>query len=301
MRPQTLKQFIGQEENVKPILYKALSKKDKLLPSMLLFGTPGTGKTSLSKVIANEAGYEYSSVVASKDITPQRLRQLLLDLNIAGYKAGGVWQEGAKRFIFFIDEAHQLSSAVCDSVLTTAIEDLEVHTPNGLIHWLPDICYILATTSPNIIPVSILSRLPLQFHLEPYSTDDLVKIIRTNYPKMPVDMANEVARRSGGVPRLALSYSCQVEICDYDLLALNKMVNEEGLTELDRRYLKALESSDGRGMSLSTLASICREEPRVLVSMVETKLLYLGKIAIGRTGRMLVSERCERGSKIKGQ
>ena len=300
-RPQKLDQFIGQEDGIKPILRKAIerAKQGKLLPSMLLFGSGGTGKTTLSKVLANEANYEYVNITAARDTTPQKLRYMLLSLDIRGYKPNGLWQKGAKKYVFFIDEAHVLATNTYESVLYSSIEDLELHLAN-VTHWLPDITFILATTSPNVLPFPLLTRLPLQLHLTPYGNEDITTIILKSYPKMPLDMAKEVANRSRGIPRLALSYACQVELCDYSLTALDLMgVDQEGLTELDRSYLAALAKGDGKGMSISTLSSMVREDPKVLVSMVEPYLLFLGKVQIGNHGRLLAESSSGRGEKAK--
>ena len=70
IRPQTLKEFIGQEHLIgrnKPI---ALAIKEKQIHSMILWGPPGCGKTTIARVVANEIGGQFfglSAVSAGKE------------------------------------------------------------------------------------------------------------------------------------------------------------------------------------------------------------------------------------------
>src|SRR5437868_8100346 len=64
MRPQTLGEFVGQEHLTGPghFLRRAIEKDQ--LPSLILWGPPGTGKTTLARVIANATGAEFRAVSA---------------------------------------------------------------------------------------------------------------------------------------------------------------------------------------------------------------------------------------------
>ncbi len=60
MRPRTLDEFVGQEEIVGPgkLLRRAI-ETDRLFSSIILWGPPGTGKTTLAMVIANQTKHAF--------------------------------------------------------------------------------------------------------------------------------------------------------------------------------------------------------------------------------------------------
>jgi len=298
LRPQTLEDFVGQE-NLKPLIMAAISKtktNNKLWPNTLLFGPSGVGKTTLARIICNEIGYIWTSITASKELTPPMLRRLLLNLDCTGYGAGGVWQPGAKKHMIFIDEVAELKLSVWESVLYNATEDLQVYDESGTIYWLPDLAVICGTTAPYVLPSPALGRLRLQLHLQPYSVADLVAMIRRIYPHMTPDIAKEVAQRSRGIARLALNYADGVN--DHGLTWFDVLgVNSQGLNELDLSYLAVLTSANGKGMSLNSIANVVRESPKTLAAFVEPELLRLGMIEINAQGRTLCGE--GRGPKIR--
>ena len=65
MRPRTLDDFIGQEEMVGPgkLLRRAI-EADRLFSSLILWGPPGTGKTTLARIIANKTQSHFETLNA---------------------------------------------------------------------------------------------------------------------------------------------------------------------------------------------------------------------------------------------
>jgi len=298
LRPQALENFVGQE-NLKPLIMAAIAKTKtdgKLWPNTLLFGPSGVGKTTLSRIICNEIDYTWTAITASKELTPPVLRRMLLNLDCRGYGPGGVWQPGAKKHLVFIDEVAELKLSVWESVLYNATEDLQVYDEGGTVYWLPDMALICATTAPYALPTPALGRLSLQLHLQPYSVADLITMISRLYPSMTTDIAEEVARRSRGIARLALNFADGVNdhgLAWFDVLG----VNSQGLNGLDLSYLDALASANGKSMSLNSIANVVRESPKTLAAFVEPELLRLGLISIDAHGRALVG--LGRGAKIR--
>ncbi|NQS91651.1 MAG: AAA family ATPase [Chloroflexi bacterium] len=110
MRPRTLDEFVGQEEIVGEgkLLYRAI-RADRLFSSLIFWGPPGTGKTTLAMVIANHTKSHFTSlsaVMAGK----ADLRQVISEAN----NRRKMYQ---KQTILFVDEVHRWNKAQQDGLL----------------------------------------------------------------------------------------------------------------------------------------------------------------------------------------
>src|ERR1700739_997974 len=107
IRPQTLDEFVGQEHLVgteKPLRI-AIEKKE--LFSFILWGPPGSGKTTLARIYANGVGAEFhelSAVEAGKD-------------DIRRVVGSGTLQLNRKPKVLFVDEIHRFNKAQQDYLL----------------------------------------------------------------------------------------------------------------------------------------------------------------------------------------
>jgi putative ATPase len=109
MRPRTLEDFVGQEHIVGPgsLLRRAI-KADRI-SSMILWGPPGTGKTSLASVVANRTESHFDSISAVM-AGVRELRQLVREAQDRRAMHG-------KRTILLIDEIHRFNKAQQDALL----------------------------------------------------------------------------------------------------------------------------------------------------------------------------------------
>jgi len=108
-RPQTLEEFLGQQESVgagKSI--RKLFEQDRL-PSLILWGPPGTGKTSFALLVAKKTKAQFVSLSAV-DTGAKELRQ-------EGERARDRLQQFGERTIVFIDEIHRLNKSQQDVLL----------------------------------------------------------------------------------------------------------------------------------------------------------------------------------------
>jgi len=198
IRPKTLDEFVGQEHLTaerKP-LRVAIEKKE--LFSFILWGPPGSGKTTLARIYANAVGAEFheiSAVDAGKDdvkkiVEEARRPQIAMVVRSKGKETihGG----GKRQAILFIDEIHRFNKAQQDFLLP--------FVERG------DITLIGATTeNPSFEIISpLLSRCRV-FVLNEHTESEMQKIIARTKIKVPKDAKNWLIQMAGGDARQAIT------------------------------------------------------------------------------------------------
>ncbi len=158
------------------------------MPSLILYGPPGSGKTTLARIVAHTTGAEFEELSAVS-ATVANVRQVLAQ---ARERLGG----SGRRTILFLDEIHRFNKAQQDALLP-GVED-------GLL------TLIGATTENPYFEVNsaLLSRAQI-YELEAHSPETLLAVVRRGAAELEVDVSPEVeeliAQRAGGDARNALN------------------------------------------------------------------------------------------------
>ncbi len=108
MRPRTLDEYVGQSEIVGPERALRRAIESDRVPSMILWGPPGTGKTTLAEIVARSTGAHFSQLSA--------VSAGVADLRKVVAEAQGRKKMG-QRSVLFIDEIHRFNKAQQDAVL----------------------------------------------------------------------------------------------------------------------------------------------------------------------------------------
>jgi len=188
LRPRTLEDFVGQQHVLAEgsALRRAIA--EDRVRSSIFYGPPGSGKTTLARIVAHSTGAAFEELSAVS-ATVKDVREVMAR---ARERLGTT----GTRTILFLDEIHRFNKAQQDALLPTVEEGL--------------ITLIGATTENPYYEVNsaLMSRMQL-YELEPLSDDDLRQIVDRGVAELGSsigDAARElVVARSGGDARSALN------------------------------------------------------------------------------------------------
>jgi Holliday junction DNA helicase RuvB len=296
LRPRTLDEFVGQASlrEQLSVAIEAAGARGEALDHLLLAGPPGLGKTSLAQIVAAELDVPFVQTAGPALERKGDVAAFLTALE--------------PRSVFFVDEIHRLPRAL-EETFYPAMEDRRLPITVGqgagarvVTLDLPEFTLVGATTRAGLLTTPLRDRFGIQARLEPYSTEDLARIVVRSAAILQIDIDNHGARaiasRSRGTPRVANRLLKRVR--DYAEVRLDGAigadaaqgalemleVDERGLDRLDREILRAIcVKFDGGPVGLSTLAVAVGEEQDTIEDVYEPYLLQEGLIKRTPRGR----------------
>ena len=296
LRPLNFSDYIGQSEVVETlkIAIQAAQQRKEPIDHVLFHGPPGLGKTTLAHIISNEMD---GNITVTSGPALDKGGDLI-----------GILTHLEEGDILFVDEIHRIPKAV-EEFLYPAMEDFAVdfvfdkgfHARSHRYR-LNRFTLVGATTRVGLLSAPLRDRFGIFRSLDFYNEQDLVKISGRSAALLETviddDGASELAKRSRGTPRIVNRLLKRVR--DYAQVKADgtvtreavraalslEGVDEKGLTDLDRRFLKTvIEFYKGGPVGIDAIAATLQEETDTLVDVVEPYLLKIGMIIRTPSGR----------------
>jgi Holliday junction DNA helicase RuvB len=275
--------------------------KDLTFGPVCLAGPPGTGKSLVAKAIHGALGN-------------LRLHQTNGDALNKRPEFCAAMLHADENTTVFIDEAQGMNASTQHNLLTAISErflpisadpansaSLSFHIP------LKPFTLILATTHEHVLQEALRNRMRVYCRFEYYSAADLTEIVRQRADAVGLlyespELLRIIAERARGTARQALNRN--LETCwqvaqshDRDVITRTDVeeafrlmqIDECGLEEIDRRYLRALSGLDGATLGL--LSAKLGLPPRTIQYVIEPYLIREGLISKGKSSTRMLTER----------
>ncbi len=258
LRPKKIEEMVGQEEltSENSPFYKLL--KSKKIPHLLLFGPPGSGKTTLAKIVSYEMGLPFYELDATS-LKVEDIRKIIRK-----------HQGSLIKPLLFIDEIHRLSKNQ-QEVLLIPMEKNEALIMGA------------STENPYFTLTNAIRSRAMLFELKPLREEDLKKLLKRAKERLKFDIEKEASdyliRSSNGDARAMLN------LLEY-ALAVNNKIDLKLLKSLRPFSLKnGVSSKDTHYDLISALIKSIRG------SDIDASLYYLARLIAGGENPEFIARR----------
>ena len=293
LRPTKFDDILGQASvlDALQISVDSAKKRNTCLGHMLFYGPTGTGKTTLANAISNEMG---CSLQTANGANLRNIKSIVAYL-----------MKIEENSILFIDEIHRMTPIV-EEFMYPVMEDFQldmaVSEEKTISIPIPNFTLIGATTEIGLLAKPFIDRFKNKHTLKLYNDEDLRAIAEVNVGKLEIslsdDAMNLAAKISKGTPRIVNStlewlrdYKIarnlsQLSVEDVKEAMKIRGVDSNGLTDVDRQYLRVLKKSD-IPMGVSTISATTGIDRATIEDIIEPWLLRNDIIIRTPRGRTL--------------
>lgn len=301
LRPNNFEEFVGQEKIIYTLktMINGAKFRNETLDHIIFSGPPGTGKTTLANIIANEVGSKVHYLQGSLLEKKSDILSVFANIN--------------DNDIIFIDEIHSINKSV-EELIYNAMEDFKVDIILGvegnskvMRMNLSHFTLIGATTKINVLSQPFRDRFGLISNLGKYKEEDIIKILKNNKEKMNVEIDEEslklLSSYSRYTPRIAnhlLKRAFDFSLKDNSKKITKKTVLEtfkhlelykDGLNKEHIDYLNLLnESFNEKWVSVDAICGILNTNKERIINEIEPHLLYLKLVEKSSRGRRITSK-----------
>ena len=315
LRPKTLSDVIGleQQKTILNTVITAAKAQWQPLGHILLSGPPGTGKTTLAHVMANEMSVPCWSTTGTNLATQFSDQKTLAEEILPTIKQSG---------IVFVDEIHRVANLMQDTLLPLLEQSwlsVRYRAPRAghgfrkgdwvaYSEQMPPFTFIGTTTRSGLLQEPFRERFKLELNLDYYDNNAMYQIVQRSAWLLELMISNtalwEISQRSKGVPRNAnrhLWYCRQYQIAHkhqyIDTPQAQEIMQELGidalgLDKMDRTLLKYL-ADFNIAMGATTLCAYLSVDRATLEDILEPHLLRTELITKTSRGRIITPRAIE--------